>query len=94
MFTRITHHTHILLLIMLVCLLLVAGPVDVEGFAGFSAPQGPSEACEQHDLGSPGLQLYVYSDGRTWNFNAAESLSGATIKTKSVLASTSGTFSI
>ena len=57
-------------------------------------PTNPTATCEQYDFGSAGLQLYVYSDGRAWNFTAESSMEISSVETKSVLASTSGTFYI
>lgn len=94
MFKRAAHHTIMLLPITIAWILLVNGTIAMQAFAGFLAPQRPAATCKQHDFGNPGLQLYVYSDGRAWSFTAETSMQIASIETKSILASNSGTFHI
>jgi len=52
------------------------------------------EICEKHDFGSPNIQTYVYSDGRTWDFDAQNDIVVGFIETYSVLGSNGGTFHI
>lgn len=61
-----------------------------------SGPTGPgyNEIEEIHTFGSPGVQYYIYSDGRTWDFKAENNMNIQQIEIKSVLASYGGTFHI
>lgn len=65
-------------------------PVDALGL-GQAVVTG---SCEQHEFGDPGVQLYVYADGRSWHFTAQTDMVVNQVATTSVLASTGGTFQI
>jgi len=49
-------------------------------------PLFQTSGCEQHDFGSPSIQINVYADGRTWDFEAENDMTVGSIETRSVLA--------
>ena len=60
----------------------------------FSMPAA-AEICEQHEFGDEITYYYVYSDGKSWDFTAKNTMKVDTIEAKSVLATDSmGTFHI
>jgi len=60
----------------------------------FSMPAA-AEICEQHEFGNESTYYYVYSDGKSWDFTAKNTMKIDTIEAKSVLATSSmGTFNI
>lgn len=69
------------------------------GISGWSGTQSvvvtvEPPPCSKYEFGSTNVQYYVYSDGRSWSFTAEENMAVKTINTKSILASTGGTFYI
>jgi hypothetical protein len=49
---------------------------------------------EIHEFGALNVQHYIYSDGKTWEFIAQNTMTVKTVEVKSVLASNRGTFHI
>jgi hypothetical protein len=48
-----------------------------------------AEICEQHEFGSENTYFYIYSDGKSWDFTAENTMKVDKIEAKSVLATSS-----